>query len=454
MSPPSQVRRRPSPDPCPEGAWRTYPAAERVFATYLDALLDRAPTIRALEARLLDEAGVRLRDIVDHLLVEEDARDAFEQAGWTDKNGVVRLEGALLPPVRFGPERGLALRVERVEAFATSNPFNLSYAGPPLAPVRTGWGAVDGLSFGIVERNGGTGFDAEPADSASLAHAEIFLQRFRSRPRNFDDPRDGLLHARALVAAAVDTLGPHWSCALWLTAERDFWMSRCTAGRIQKARQDRVGIGWSNIDHHTYDSSRALFPALVDILELLGYERREMLYAGHLAGWGSQILEHPTLGSTIFADIDLLPEELDVDFAREPLSPLARHRRAGLLTALHGESILEGGLNHVAALFDQRRLRAQLRALGIEMMVPFSDFPFLYQELTVGERASVPAERVRAAVARGDIGACDAAAIAADGAVLTHLENIERNLGYKGFNKPGIDGVLRLLDPRADAAVP
>ena len=33
--------------------------------------------------------------------------------------------------------------------------------------------------------------------------------------------------------------------------------------------------------------------------------------------------------------------------------------------------------------------------------------------------------------------------------IATHLENIERNEGYKGFNKPGIDGVLRALDPRA-----
>ena len=36
-----------------------------------------------------------------------------------------------------------------------------------------------------------------------------------------------------------------------------------------------------------------------------------------------------------------------------------------------------------------------------------------------------------------------------NGAIATHLENIERNEGYKGFNKAGIDGVLRKLDPRA-----
>jgi hypothetical protein len=36
-----------------------------------------------------------------------------------------------------------------------------------------------------------------------------------------------------------------------------------------------------------------------------------------------------------------------------------------------------------------------------------------------------------------------------DGSIITHLENIERNDGYKGFNREGIDSVLHKLDPRA-----
>jgi hypothetical protein len=30
-----------------------------------------------------------------------------------------------------------------------------------------------------------------------------------------------------------------------------------------------------------------------------------------------------------------------------------------------------------------------------------------------------------------------------------HLEDVERNDRYKGFNREGIDSVLRKLDPRA-----
>jgi hypothetical protein len=145
-------------------------------------------------------------------------------------------------------------------------------------------------------------------------------------------------------------------------------MGNCAAGRLQKARQDAVGIGWANIDHHTYDGSRQHFRHTIRILEKLGYELREMIYAGELAGWGSQVLEQPAIGSTIFADVDLAPEELLVDFAHEVLPPLPRHRRAGLLSELLGESILEAGLNHVAALFDQRALRAQLAAMDVRTM--------------------------------------------------------------------------------------
>ena len=54
--------------------------------------------------------------------------------------------------------------------------------------------------------------------------------------------------------------------------------------------------------------------------------------------------------------------------------------------------------------------------------------------------------------AEGQLGAEEAEEIRLNGYIATHLENIERNegyKGYKGFNKPGIDCVLRALAPRA-----
>jgi hypothetical protein len=218
---------------------------------------------------------------------------------------------------------------------------------------------------------------------------------------------------------------------------------------LQKSLQDAIGIGWCNIDHHTYDGSRAHYRHSIRILEKLGYERREMLHAGELAGWGSQVLEKPVIGSTIFADVDLAPHELTVDFAHEVLPELPKHRRAGLLTELLGESILEAGLNHVAALYDHVLLHRQLEQRNISAMAPFTDWPHLYQALTERDGCAVDPARVDRLEAGGHIGADEAERLRLEGSIVMHLEDVERNDAYKGLNREGIDSVLRKLDPRA-----
>jgi len=128
---------------------------------------------------------------------------------------------------------------------------------------------------------------------------------------------------------------------------------------------------------------------------------------------------------------------------------LTKHRRAGLLSELLGESILEAGLNHVAGLYSQSHFRNQLNRSGIEMMKPFTDWPHLYQELTTGDWAAVDPIRVQGLLAAGHIEIEEAEKLCLQGSIITHFENIERNDGFKGFNRDGIDGVLRKLDPRA-----
>ena len=428
--------------------WTVQPMAEAALAGWLADALAANPAARAFAARLHEAAGVRLRDIVDHLVAGEAHLREAEAAGWREAAGVWRNPAGMFPPLVRGAE-ALWLRVESVDAFVAANVPGTRIDGVPHAPLRLALAFPGVVAVGAVERNGHPGFAALPHDAREIRAARVHLQSFRARRREFDTVAAGLAHTERLVDAAVADLGPHRACDLWLKAERDFWMSRCPAGRLQKARQDAAGIGWSNIDHHTYDGSRAYFATTIRILETLGYEVRELLYAGELAGWGSQVLEQPVIGSTIFADIDLAPEELAIDFAHEPLPELPRHRRAGLLSALLGESILEAGLNHVAALYDQRTLRAQLNDRGLTMMAPFTDWPHLYQELTEGDWAAVDPARVDALEAGGHIGPDEAERLRLEGSIATHLENIERNDGFKGFNREGIDSVLRKLDPRA-----
>jgi hypothetical protein len=442
-------------------AWTRQPIAEQALNHILRLADERSAYLRNYAKHLLEGAGARVRDIVDHIeIADADDLAGLAAAGWvSDADGVRRNPTGMFPPVLESAEFVLWLRVESiavfVEVFAAATGKAMEIDGPQHGPLRRAFAAREpGIAIGIVERNGYAGFTVPDVSADLIRSACVHLNALKSRRREFDTVEAGLAHAEALVEQAVADLGPHRACDLWLKAERDFWMRRCPSGYRQKQRQDAVGIGWANIDHYTYDSSRRHFQHTIRILKKLGYELREMLYAGELAGWGSQVLEQPVIGSTIFADVDLAPEELTIDFAHDHLPELPKHRRAGLLSELLGESILEAGLNHVAGLYDQRALRSQLEREGLRFMAPFSDFPHLYQELTTGDWAAVDPRRVDALEAAGHIGAAEAENLRLEGSIVTHLENIERNDGYKGFNCEGIDSVLRKLDPRAYLAQP
>ncbi|MBL8961273.1 MAG: hypothetical protein JNJ98_15560 [Gemmatimonadetes bacterium] len=434
--------------------WTTQPHAAALVTRVLDEALARVPAAAALATRLRDDIGVRLVDILDHVRVSDDGlRRQFAEAGWTADpllSGVWRNPTGLFPAIVAG-DTGLtvAFKVEYVDEFVAAQRLTTRIEGARHAPFRrVRFAAADGVAFDAIERRGSTDFEPADPPAATLRAARIHLQAFRARRREFDAIGAGYDYTDALVARAVADLGRNWACWLWLRAEREYWERRNHAGRVQKARQDAHGIGWANQDHHTYDSSREWFHRCVGVLEALGFECRELFYAGHAAGWGSQILEQPALGAVIFADIDLAPDELDIDFAHLHLQPLPFLKRAGLWCALHGESMLEAGINHLECMYDHTRMQSQLEAAGIAFMQPFSDFPHLYQALTEGEWWAVDPARVDALEHAGLITAEQAEDFRLNGAIGSHLENLERNDGFKGFNQPGIDGVLRIIDPR------
>lgn len=435
--------------------WTTHPGAERLLEEILQDAFRRCLAAADFRDRLLAGAAVRLRDILDHVIFTDPALTAdLERHGWRAiGGGVHRHDEGMFPDFVAGDGFAIAFRVESMDAFLKAQGLHAVIAGKPLAPLRLARVYKgDGVEFLAVERNGHPGHELPTVSDDDIRAAHLHLQTFRARRREFAEIAEGFDHTEALVDAAVGDLGPHWTSVLFSRADREHWMQHCDAGRYQKGRQDRLGIGWSNLDHVAYDASRHCFKQTIRVLEKLGYECRELFYAGDAAGWGSQILEQPVLRSTIFADIDLAPEELDIDFAHMDLAPLPRHRRAGMWCAMHGESLLEGGINHVAGLYDQRRLRSQLIAAGFTMMEPFSDFDHLYQELTVGEWRAVDPRVIDRLEAEGHMSAAEAENFRLHGAIGNHLENMERNEGYKGFNQPGIDDVLRKIDPRRNMA--
>jgi hypothetical protein len=442
-------------EPAPQ-LWVVQPAADALVHRLVADVLNRCPDGARLADRLLVGAGVRLIDLLDHIVVGDSValRDELLCAGFVISGAAPATAshgGGIFPEIvlRQEPGTSLALTVESVLDFILAHELVAEVDGVAGGTYRRARVYVgDEADVWVVERRGHAGFDLPLHSPREVSAAAAHLESFRARRRLFDNPADGFDHVARLVRDAIADLGTNWTCALFLRAERDYWEARNSAARVQKARQDALGIGWANDDHHTYDTSREWFRRTIDVLELLGFVCRERFYAGAEAGWGSQILEQPVLGAVIFADIDLAPDELTGDFAHADLRPLPALRRAGLWCALHGESMLEAGLNHLECTYDSAALRTQLHRLGVELMTPFSNFPHLYQQLTVGEWWPVRAERLEWLLRNKLITPEQAAAFAERGAVGSHLENLERNQGYKGFNQPGISSVLRIIDPR------
>jgi hypothetical protein len=245
-------------------------------------------------------------------------------------------------------------------------------------------------------------------------------------------------------------VGPDRTCDLFFAAERQYWQSRNRAAQVQKGRQDRLGLGWANHDHHTYRSGRTAFVQLIGALELLGFTCRERFYAGREAGWGAQVLEHPSTRIVIFADVDLLPDEVAEDFAHQPLAPRDALGTVGLWCALHGESFLAAGMHHLECQFDFQAACQQLAEEGIAMMPPFTDLPYLKQAFTEAEYWPVDESRIRQAQQNRWIDAAQATSFRQHGARGSHLEVLQRDEGYKGFNQQGISDIIRRTDPRRE----
>jgi hypothetical protein len=235
--------------------------------------------------------------------------------------------------------------------------------------------------------------------------------------------------------------------------ERAYWERRNRAAQIQKRRQDRLGLGWCNHDHHTFRCSREHFAGLIQVLTKLGFQKRERFYAGAEAGWGAQVSEQPTTGVVIFADVDLTPEETEIDFSVRKLPRTQKLGTVGLWVGLHGESFLSAGMHHLEARFDFNSLRDQLQQQGVSTMKPFSDFEFLRQAFTEGERWPVDPMRAERLCAGGLITREQCEQFVRDGAIGSHLENLQRHGGFKGFNQKAVSVIISTTDPRKQALV-
>ena len=442
--------------------------AENLVLARISSFLEHNSFAASLAKRMADETGTLMIDWVDYMVVSAEEEPSWLAAGFTPdrtpetppNHTAFHHPDAMLPRVLLDAEASpvnfpdvLAVHPESIAEFITAHHLDQHAEGDPLARFRRVVASEErGTRFEAVERRGYRGFVVNrpaPDEAGKLLKA---MDLWNNRKREFPTDAEGFAYAHAVLDQVIGLVGKDLACHLVFAGERAFWESRNWAARVQKSRQDKLGLGWGNHDHHTFRSSRVHFVDLMRALEKLGFERRERYYAGAQAGWGAQILEQPVEGIVAFCDVDLLPEETAIDFSRQPLPPCPNVGTIGLWVGLHGESFLQAGMHHLECRFDYDLLRDQLARVNVPTMKPFSDLPFLKQAFTEGERWPVKPERAERLLDNGLISFRQFDEFTTSGAIGSHLENLQRKGGFKGFNQKSVSAIIEATDPRRQSA--
>lgn len=438
--------------------WKLYPQAEEFLQEQIKMFLSHHHVASRLAQTIETETSTRFFDWIDHLVIPRKEVDRnkitemeFTRADKRDTEAAVfRHPKSIFFPILLQEVEKveLALHPEDLIHFHKAHAIDKEIEGEKFGAYRRLKVKQEGnFLLTAVERRGSADFSvSEPKEKDIEAYAQA-LDSFASRQRAFANDEEGLKATNNLVKELLKELPPARVADAFFRTERSYWLKRNRAARIQKKRQDELGLGYGNHDHHTFRSSRTNFHTLIQLFERMGFQLREHFYAGKKAGWGAQILEHPECGLVIFADVDLGPKEQDSDFAHNKLSKREELGTVGLWVGLHGESILKAGLHHLAARFDFKKIEKDLAHEEIEFMSPFSDFPFLKQAFTLGEEWTPRKQRLKSLRENHWITKEEFENFR-EGSIGSHLENIERGQGFKGFNQGSVSVILERTDPR------
>lgn len=437
--------------------WKQEPAAE---ALILDLLKDAEKNafLKDLKENLEKQCSTGLIEWVDHIGAPAslEFKKNLEKTGFVQsyiENGISLYchPGAQLPRVALFPgvEKWVAISVELIADFLQVRGLHAEIEGSSFSGYRRALVAKDShCKVFVVERRGVETLDPIGESSEDLQNYFLAKELWMTRARKGDDEERAFQEAEDCVKKIVMLLGQDRAASLILSCERAYWQARNSAGQIQKNRQDRLGMGWANHDHHTFRSSRKFFSRLVLLFENLGFHCRERFYAGKEAGWGAQVMENPRAKLVLFLDVDLLADEIGVDFAHQKLPEELKFGTIGLWCALHGDSILSSGMHHLEAQFHFEELEESLKGLGVPMMKPFSHFSYLKQAFTKGEMWPVAPKRIKALLKAGKISEEEAEEFTLHGAIGSHMENLQRKEGYKGFNQNNVSLIIKETDPR------
>lgn len=441
--------------------WGLYPQLEKFVVSLVDKFLSKHKYANLLSENMLDKTSTKFIDWIDHIVVpDSDVKTqdleklgmvVTETQGDSNDTTIYKHPASYLFPILLTTKKRneIAIKPEEIDHFLQITGSGIGTDGEVFSPFRKAILKKEGgYTLSAIERRGYNGFIPQKADDIE-EYLKVLSSFFR-RQRYFDDDSDGMAYFEKMMKGCLAELDSGRVADAFFRSERVYWQSRSHAGQVQKTRQDTLGLGWGNHDHHTYRSSRGNFKRMIRILESMGYSCRERYYAGEKAGWGAQILEHKTCDIVAFTDVDLNPDEKDIDFAHEGFKEReTKLGTVGLWVGLHGESILQAGMHHLEARFDHDRLTADLPKYGIAMMPPFSRFDFLKQAFTAGDIWPVEKGRLDRLIKDGYLTKEQYDLFLKNGALGSHMENLERDQGFKGFNKASVTKIILATDPRA-----
>lgn len=448
--------------------WRCYPEVEKFIDETLSQFMADWPFIRALQQNLLLKTSTRLQDWIDHLVftASDDLIRQLQNFGFQLENvptsaaqQIYHHPKAIFPRIILEKSNnkspsylsGIALITENITLFLNAVGVSTEIEGSPLSLYRRAVISEQGnRKLWAVERRGYQDFVPQELGRDFADQLLRGYERWMTRTRQYEDKLAGMDHTLKLAQNLADMLGENLAAWTAFKAERDYWMMRNRAGRVQFMRQNSLGLGWANHDHHTFRCSREAFPKLLQTLKVFGFQPREKFYAGSEAGWGAQVLEQPACRLVVFADVDLSAEELSLDFEKVNLPERKEKGTVGFWCSIHGESLLEAGLHHLAALFSFPDLQRDLEKERILFLTAFSHFPYLKQAFTIGERWKPDKNKLTSLFRQNLIDSLQMESYSREGIIGSHLENIQRSEGFKGFNQQSVSDIIRRTDPRVD----
>ncbi|MDA8773655.1 hypothetical protein N9N03_00805 [Chlamydiia bacterium] len=428
--------------------WPLFLDIDQWIKQLLDQFYHAIPQLKLFNANLNKTTATNMTDWIDHFVVTIENEKILQNFGFIKREGnVYRRDDTVFPSFRIGASMEVALKVDSIDHFAGVH--GVKY----VKGIKNGayrYALVEEKNcyrWSVIERRGCSHYETS-MDQDEVDIYLSFLKTFKERRRDYENIETGFFHLREMILSMVKKIDLSRVTDAFFKAERDYWESRNDVAQWQKKRQDSFGLGWSNHDHHTYRSSRKYFLPLIHLFKLFGFELRERFYAGKESGWGAQVLEHHDCDIVIFADVDLGEYEKDVDFSSKVLSERTDLGTIGLWCGLHGESMFSAGLHHLEARFDFDKLCSDLKDSGGLFMSPFSDYDFLKQSFSQGQLWKVDKERLVRLLSKDSINPLEYDRFLKEGAIGSHLENLERKWGYKGFNQKSVSDILERVNPR------